>query len=90
LADVLTNASARVDLQLKYGRAELDLKQTGILPSDAKIILGVTPHSESEEMPWNILGDIPDHTEGDRLYTIFHLMGTRGLRRGEAVGQDWH
>ncbi|WP_416485283.1 site-specific integrase [Streptomyces sp. CL12] len=31
-----------------------------------------------------------DAAEGDRLYAIFHLMGTRGLRRGEAVGQDWH
>ncbi|WP_237547002.1 site-specific integrase [Streptomyces sp. SID161] len=31
-----------------------------------------------------------DAAEGDRLYVIFHLMGTRGLRRREAVGQDWH
>ncbi|WYB31078.1 tyrosine-type recombinase/integrase [Streptomyces sp. SM1P] len=31
-----------------------------------------------------------DAAEEDRLYAVFHLMGTRGLRRGEAVGQDWH
>jgi integrase len=35
-------------------------------------------------------GAFLDTAEGDRLYAIFHLMGTRGLRRGEAVGQDWH
>ncbi|GGQ74872.1 hypothetical protein GCM10010145_50740 [Streptomyces ruber] len=35
-------------------------------------------------------GAFLDASEGDRLYAIFHLMGTRGLRRGEAVGQDWH
>src|SRR5882757_3467967 len=31
-----------------------------------------------------------DAAEGDRLYAILHLMGPRGLRRGEAVGRDWH
>lgn len=35
-------------------------------------------------------GTFLDAAEGDRLYAAFHLMGTRGLRRGEAVGQDWH
>ncbi|MFB6553693.1 site-specific integrase, partial [Streptomyces sp. NPDC056405] len=30
-----------------------------------------------------------DAAEDDRLYAFFHLIGTRGLRRGEAVGQDW-
>lgn len=54
---------------------------------------------------WRVTGQVPgpvmvwtpqqfgaflDAAEGDRLYAIFHLMGTRGLRRGEAVGQDWH
>ncbi|MFJ8138894.1 tyrosine recombinase XerC [Streptomyces sp. NPDC096013] len=54
---------------------------------------------------WRVTGQIPgpvmvwtpqqfgaflDAAEGDRLYAIFHLMGIRGLRRGEAVGQDWH
>ncbi|MFE4969135.1 ATP-binding protein [Streptomyces sp. NPDC056660] len=61
LADILTNASVRVGLRLTYGRAELDLKRTGIIPSDAKTILGITAHRENEEMPWGILGDIPDH-----------------------------
>ncbi|MFD9136202.1 tyrosine recombinase XerC [Streptomyces bottropensis] len=35
-------------------------------------------------------GAFLDAAEGNRLYAIFHLMGTRGLRRGEADGQDWH
>ncbi|GGR42123.1 hypothetical protein GCM10010282_38620 [Streptomyces roseolus] len=35
-------------------------------------------------------GAFLDAAEGDHLYAVFHLMGTRGLRRGEAVGQDWH
>ncbi|MER7517029.1 site-specific integrase [Streptomyces sp. NPDC126499] len=35
-------------------------------------------------------GTFLDAAEEDRLYAVFHLMGTRGLRRGEAVGQDWH
>ncbi|MFI5657930.1 tyrosine recombinase XerC [Streptomyces sp. NPDC051684] len=54
---------------------------------------------------WRATGEIPgpvmvwtpaqfgaflDAAEGDRLYAAFHLMGTRGLRRGETVGQDWH
>ncbi|WP_419996925.1 site-specific integrase [Streptomyces boninensis] len=30
-----------------------------------------------------------DAAEGDRLYPYFHLVGTRGLRRGEGVGQEW-
>ncbi|NGO70724.1 site-specific integrase [Streptomyces boncukensis] len=34
-------------------------------------------------------GAFLDAAEGDRLYALFHLMGTRGLRRGEAVGQEW-
>ncbi len=49
------------------------------------------------EMPGPVMVWTPRHfgafldaAEGDRLYALFHLMGTRGLRRGEAVGQDWH
>lgn len=34
-------------------------------------------------------GPRPDAAEGDRLYALFHLCGTRGLRRGEGVGQEW-
>jgi integrase len=30
-----------------------------------------------------------DAAQDDRLYALFHLVGFRGLRRGEAVGQDW-
>jgi integrase len=35
------------------------------------------------------LGVFLDAAEGDRLYAFFHLMTHHGLRRGEAVGQDW-
>ncbi|WP_060884112.1 site-specific integrase [Streptomyces caniscabiei] len=52
---------------------------------------------ETGEMPGPVMvwtpqqfGAFLDAAEGDRLYAIFPLMGTRGLRRGEAVGQDWH
>ncbi|MBB4893859.1 integrase [Streptomyces olivoverticillatus] len=30
-----------------------------------------------------------DAAQDDRLYALFHLVAFRGLRRGEAVGQDW-
>nr|WP_119590057.1 site-specific integrase [Streptomyces scabiei] len=52
---------------------------------------------ETDEMPGPVMvwtpqqfGAFLDAADGDRLYAIFPLMGTRGLRRGEAVGQDWH
>lgn len=35
------------------------------------------------------LGQFLDTAEGHRLYALFHLVAFRGLRRGEAVGQDW-
>jgi hypothetical protein len=35
------------------------------------------------------VGEFLDHAEPDRLYALFHLIAFRGLRRGEAVGQDW-
>lgn len=35
------------------------------------------------------IGAFLDAAEGDRLYALFHLIAFRGLRRGEAVGQDW-
>jgi integrase len=34
-------------------------------------------------------GTFLDAAQDDRLYPLFHLVGHRGLRRGEAVGQDW-
>ncbi|MEU6098017.1 tyrosine-type recombinase/integrase [Streptomyces sp. NPDC047079] len=35
------------------------------------------------------IGAFLDEAETDRLYAFFHLVAFRGLRRGEAVGQDW-
>ncbi|MFB7496124.1 tyrosine-type recombinase/integrase [Streptomyces sp. NPDC056161] len=34
-------------------------------------------------------GAFLDEAEGERLYSLFHTVGFRGLRRGEAVGQGW-
>jgi integrase len=34
-------------------------------------------------------GRFLDAAEGDRLYSLFHTVGFRALRRGEAVGQAW-
>lgn len=35
------------------------------------------------------LGRFLDEAEDHRLYALFHLIAFRGLRRGEAVGQNW-
>ncbi|MEU0181377.1 tyrosine-type recombinase/integrase [Streptomyces sp. NPDC006207] len=51
---------------------------------------------ETGEKPGSVMvwtpaqfGQFLDEAEGDRLYALFHLIGFRGLRRGEAVGQEW-
>lgn len=51
---------------------------------------------ETGEKPGSVMvwtpaqfGAFLDEAEGDRLYALFHLIGFRGLRRGEGVGQDW-
>ncbi|MEW1676000.1 tyrosine-type recombinase/integrase [Streptomyces noursei] len=50
-----------------------------------------TGEKPSAVMVWTPaqFGVFLDAAEDDRLYALFHLIGTRGLRRGEAVGQDW-
>lgn len=50
-----------------------------------------TGERPSPVMVWTpeLLGRFLDKAEGDRLYALFHLVAFRGLRRGEAVGQDW-
>lgn len=50
-----------------------------------------TGEKPSGVMVWTPVqvGEFLDHAEGDRLYALFHLIAFRGLRRGEAVGQDW-
>jgi integrase len=50
-----------------------------------------TGEKPSAVMVWTPVqfGTYLDAAESDRLYPLFHLMGTRGLRRGEGVGQDW-
>lgn len=52
-------------------------RETGTLPSPVMVW---TPAQ---------FGVFLDAAEGDRLYPFFHLVGTRGLRRGEGVGQEW-
>ncbi|MEU6001621.1 site-specific integrase [Streptomyces sp. NPDC047197] len=51
---------------------------------------------ETGEIPGTVMvwrpaqfGQYLDAAQGDRLYPAFHLMGTRGLRRGETAGQEW-
>ncbi|MBT2492138.1 site-specific integrase [Streptomyces sp. ISL-96] len=50
-----------------------------------------TGEKPSAVMVWTPeqFGAFLDAAEGERLYAFFHLSGTRGLRRGEGVGQDW-
>ncbi|MEH0578947.1 site-specific integrase [Streptomyces sp. B21-108] len=50
-----------------------------------------TGEKPSGVMVWTPVqvGEFLDHAEGDRLYALWHLIALRGLRRGEAVGQDW-
>jgi integrase len=35
------------------------------------------------------LGTFLDHAEGHRLYSLYHLIAYRGLRRGETAGLRW-
>ncbi|MFM9672752.1 site-specific integrase [Streptomyces galilaeus] len=50
-----------------------------------------TGERPSSVMVWTPeqLGQFLDAAESDRLYAAFHLIAHHGLRRGEAVGQDW-
>ncbi|MEU3499227.1 site-specific integrase [Streptomyces hundungensis] len=50
-----------------------------------------TGEKPSPVMVWTPaqIGVFLDAAESDRLYPLFHLMGARGLRRGEGVGQEW-
>lgn len=50
-----------------------------------------TGEKPSAVMVWapTQIGAFLDEAEADRLYAFFHLVAFRGLRRGEAVGQDW-
>lgn len=50
-----------------------------------------TGEKPSAVMVWTPIqiGAFLDVAERDRLYALFHLIAFRGLRRGEAVGQDW-
>lgn len=50
---------------------------TGIVPSPVMVW---SPH---------LFGEFLDAAEGHRLYPYYHLIGFRGLRRGEGAGQDW-
>ncbi|MEV0343651.1 tyrosine-type recombinase/integrase [Nocardia sp. NPDC050713] len=59
---------------------------------------GRTPKQARREAPtpssvmvWRAdhLGAFLDAVEGDRLYALWHILGTRGLRRGEALALDW-
>jgi integrase len=50
-----------------------------------------TGEKPSSVMVWTPaqLGQFLDAAESERLYAAFHLIAYHGLRRNEAVGQDW-
>jgi integrase len=50
-----------------------------------------TGEKPSPVMVWTPaqIGRFLDQAEAHRLYALYHLIAFRGLRRGEAVGQDW-
>ncbi|MGQ4619101.1 tyrosine-type recombinase/integrase [Nocardia sp. R7R-8] len=59
---------------------------------------GRTPKQARREAPtpstvmvWRAdhLGAFLDAVESDRLYALWHILGTRGLRRGEVLGLRW-
>lgn len=52
-------------------------RETGEIPSPVMVW---TPEQ---------LGQFLDAAEGHRLYSIYHVIGHHGLRRGEAVGTGW-
>ncbi|MFI5984300.1 tyrosine recombinase XerC [Streptomyces sp. NPDC051555] len=63
-----------------------------LLWTDARVARWrLTGEKPSPVMVWTPaqFGAFLDEAEGDRLYAFFHLSGTRGLRRGECVGQEW-
>lgn len=45
----------------------------------------------SSVMVWTAthLGQFLDDVADDRLYALWHILGTRGLRRGEVLGLQW-
>ena len=53
--------------------------------------LELAAQAPSPVMVWtpSQLGEFLDAAEADRLYSLWHLIAHRGLRRGEAAGVEW-
>lgn len=67
-------------------------RPAGLLWTDERVARWrETGEKPSPVMVWTPaqLGAFLDAAEGHRLYGCFHLIAHHGLRRGEAVGQDW-
>ncbi|GAB3173336.1 hypothetical protein GCM10027162_17210 [Streptomyces incanus] len=79
------NPAARVEL-------EAGKRPEALVWTDERI-----PHwKRTGEKPSPVMVWTPEHTDlfldhvaEDRLYALFHLIAFRGLRRGEACGQQW-
>ena len=72
-----------------------DAVEEGLLPRSpmTRLVKRVRPSQErAEEMQvWSAeeMGRFLDHAEDDRLYGVFRLVLTTGLRRSEAAGLRW-
>ncbi|MFD5572230.1 site-specific integrase [Streptomyces cadmiisoli] len=79
------NAAAHVELAPAK-------RPPGLLWTDERVARWQeTGERPSSVMVWTPqqLGRFLDAAESERLYAAFHLIAYHGLRRGEAVGQDW-
>lgn len=76
----------------KHVEMQSGKRPKGLLWTDERVARWrETGEKPSSVMVWTPqqLGAFLDAAEGDPLYPVFHLISFRGLRRGEAVGQDW-
>ncbi|WP_019061653.1 site-specific integrase [Streptomyces prunicolor] len=79
------NAAAHVEL-------DAAARPTGLLWTPERVARWrETGDIPSPVMVWTPqqLGEFLDAAEGHRLYSIYHVIGHHGLRRGEAVGAGW-
>ncbi|MFI2311538.1 wHTH domain-containing protein [Streptomyces sp. CB00072] len=61
LADLLTKSLLKTERRLSYGPKNLDIRATGILPSDMEGFTSRRTDSNRQESPWRIAGEPPDH-----------------------------
>jgi integrase len=79
------NAASHVEL-------DAAARPTGLLWTPERVARWkATGEIPSPVMVWTPqqLGEFLDAAEGHRLYSIYHVIGHHGLRRGESVGAGW-